>query len=77
MKEEDTESQILALLQFNKNPTEKGTYLVYYKEGLPWRHLKREVLIWIGKWFRPGSDQKIKFKIEGWLGPLPKIKEEK
>ena len=55
----------------NGTPKNKGMYVVYIDSGIS-KYPKKELLLWAdSKWHRPGSDQKQKRAIYGWIGPLP------
>lgn len=53
------------------NPRIDGMYVAYV-EGIIEPYTKRELLMWVyGVWSYPGSDQKYRGTIYGWIGPLP------
>jgi hypothetical protein len=61
----------------NGPPTKIGMYVVYVDAGNS-QYPKKELMIWSdGEWSRPGSDQRQRRAIYGWIGPLPSPSTEK
>ncbi len=55
-------------------PTYSGQYVAYVKSNSP-EILDKKILTYIdGIWSHPGSDQKFRGAVYGFVGPLPAIK---
>lgn len=56
-------------------PTKVGVYVVFADSELGSPFTDRKIMMWHeGRWHYPGSDQRYRCKIHGWIGPLPIMK---
>lgn len=56
-------------------PTEAGSYVVYYEDwGQPF-DVNRGIFMWSdGMWWYPLSDKRLRWRVMGYIGPLPGLK---
>lgn len=58
-------------INITEPPPQNGWYVAYIDGALP-RFALRRLLTWDGsRWFFPGTDQRFRGTVYGWVGPLP------
>ena len=60
-------------LILDKNPTEPGLYVAYINGKFPNTAEKKLLLYANGVWIYPGSPEKYREQVYGWIGPLPAL----
>ena len=58
-----------------EDPVVDGLYVAYVDPDLDIPYAQKIFLMWMNnRWGYPGSDQKYRGNVYGWLGPIPAMK---